>query len=693
MKKRDLIPRDISWLSFNARVLQEAGDPSVPLKNRLHFLAIHSNNLDEFFSIRVPALNAQLKLEIKKGHCHKAKETKAVLDDIHDIVIQQQASFANIWQKIRMELKKQKILLLNEKELNKEQKQFIHTFYENEVSPNIIPLFIKNMPPLPTLWSKNTFLGVVMRSKEKKLKDKYAIIEIPTKAVGRFIVLPSPPDEQHIILLEDVVRYHLPYIFSYFAYDTFEAHLFKVAQDEDIDIDSDLDESYIEKIATGLKKRRRGKPMYFLYDQDMDPGLLTYLIRWLNLSKQDSIIPRGRIRNFRDFLNFPARLSESRGHHRPFPHPDLANALSVSDVVLKKDILLFTPYHSFNAIIDMLREAAMDAHVKSIKITAYRLAQHSKICNALINAARNGKKVHVILELKARFDEEANLNWKQKLEEEGVRVYVGVPNLKIHAKMCIIKKRVGRNFVNYGFIGTGNLNESTAQVYIDYFLLTSHPAIMKDAQSIFKALQDPEKHWDKLNQCKTLLASPVNLRQQLVQRIDREIAHKQAGKRAGIKLELNSLSDEGMIKKLYEAAENGVEVKLIIRSIMCAIPKQKKFKTPLQATSIVDELLEHGRAFVFDNNGKEETYLASADWMVRNLDYRVEVAVPLLNPHIKRQFLTVLNIKLADNVKARILDNELSNQYVDKGKVQVRSQVAIYYYLHDLAQVKKKETS
>ena len=692
MKKHPMIPRDISWLSFNARVLQEAADPRVPLKNRLHFLAIHSNNLDEFFSIRVPALNAQLTLELKKKNQSKANEIKAVLDAIFDIVIEQQASFAKIWHKIRMELKKQKILLLTEKELNKEQKQFIHTFYENEVSPNIIPLFIKNIPLLPTLWSKNTFLGVVMRSKDNTIKEKYAIIEIPTKAVGRFIVLPSPPDEQHIILLEDVVRYHLPYIFSYFGYDTFEAHLFKVAQDEDIDLDSDLDESYVEKIATGIKKRRRGKPLYFLYDQDMDAGLLTYLIRWLNLSKQDSIIPRGRIRNFRDFLKFPARMNESRAQHRPFPHPDLAHTLSVSDIVLKKDILLFTPYHSFNAIIDMLREAAMDTHVKSIKITAYRLAQHSKICNALINAARNGKKVQVILELKARFDEEANLNWKQKLEEEGVKVYVGVPNLKIHAKMCLIKKRIGHKNVHYGFIGTGNLNESTAQVYVDYFLLTSHPAIMKDVGNIFKAIQEPEKNWHHINRCKTLLVSPVSLRQQLMQKIDREMTHKAAGKRAGIKLELNSLSDEGIINKLYQAAEKGVEVKLIIRSIMCAVPTQPQFTQPLHATSIVDELLEHGRAFVFDNNGKEETFLSSADWMPRNLDYRVEVAVPLLNPIIKRQLLTVLNIKFSDNVKARILDNALSNQYVARGKTPIRSQVAIYHYLHDLAQVKKKET-
>lgn len=688
MKKPQFISRDISWLSFNARVLQEAADSTVPLKNRIHFLAIHSSNLDEFFSVRVPALKAQIKLQMKNKNHKAAANTQAILNEIHAIVIQQQGEFARIWQNILVELNKRKIFLLNETELTKNQIQFIRQFYNEKISPNIIPLFMESMPSFTSLWAKSSFLAVVMRSKDKSREEKYAIIEIPTKSIGRFILLPSKAGEQQIILLEDIIRFHLPFIFSSFGYDNFEAHLFKITQDAEIDMDSDMSESYIERIESGVKKRRKSKPIWFLYDKEMDSNLLEYLINWLKLSKNDSIIPRGRIRNFRDFLNFPAKLPESDTHHQPFTHPDLAQALRVSDVILKQDILLCTPYHSFNGIIDMLREAAMDSNVISIKITAYRLAKHSMICNALINAARNGKKVYVVMEIKATYDEEANLNWKNKLEEEGVKVYVGVPNLKIHAKICSIKKVINNKMIRYGFIGTGNLNEETALVYADYYFLTCNRKIMKDVNRIFKALKGTSINWDKLKSCQSLIISPVVMRSELMAMIDREIENKLSGKRAGIKLQINALSDDKMIEKLYAAARAGVPIRMIVRSIMCAIPKQKSFKKSLYATSIVDEFLEHGRILVFENDGAEETFITSADWMVRNLDYRLEVAVRILDPTIKKQLLDTLAIKFADNVKARILDNHSSNHYVKSGKKSVRAQLDIYRYFHNLAQDK-----
>lgn len=693
MKKPRLIPRDISWLSFNARVLQEAADPTVPLKDRIHFLAIHSNNLDEFFSIRVPALKEQIKLETKNEHANALENTREILNEVYAIVGQQQTEFSRIWRKILQELNKRKIFLLNELELSPTQKNYIHNFYETEISPNIIPLFVESLPPLTTLWARNSFLGVVMHSKKKSLQDKYAIIEVPTNAIGRFITLPSKGGEQNIILLEDVIRFHLPYIFSSFGYDSFEGHLFKVTQDAEIDMDSELAESYIQRIESGVKKRRKSKPICFLYDKDMDSGLLEYLIRWLNISKQDSMIPRGRIRNFRDFLHFPAKFAEPEAQQKPFTHPDLARSLRVSDAVLKRDILLCTPYHSFHGVIDMLREAAMDSDVTSIKITAYRLAKHSMICNALINAARNGKKVHVVIEIKATYDEEANLNWKNKLEEEGVRVSIGVPNLKIHAKMCIIKKTVKDKIIHYGFIGTGNLNEETALVYADYFLLTSDKRIMKDVMRIFKALKGSSIDLEQLKTCKTLLVSPTSMRSKLIGLIDREIKNKVNGKHAEIKLDINALSDDKMIEKLYEAGQGGVKIRMIIRSIMCAVPKQKIFKKPLRAISIVDKFLEHSRAWVFDDNGEIDTYISSADWMGRNLDYRLEVAVPILDPNIKQQLLDILTIKFNDNVKARVLDNDLSNLYVKHGKKKIRSQIEIYRYLRKIAQTKTKFNS
>lgn len=691
MKKPPFISRDISWLSFNARVLQEAADPTVVLKNRIHFLAIHSSNLDEFFSVRVPALKSDMKLEKKNKDGKTFRKNQTILNEIYATVIHQQNEFAHIWKNILAELEKRKIFLLNEKELTKNQIEYIREVYKTDISPIIIPLFLESLPQLTSVWVKSIFLAVAMRSKDKLREEKYAIIEIPTKALNRFVLLPSKAGEQNIILLEDIIRYHLPYLFSSFGYDSFEANLFKVTQDAEIDMDSDMSESYIERIASGVKKRRKSKPIYFLYDKEMDSNLLEYLINWLNLSKKDSIIPRGRIRNFRDFLNFPAKLPDAKTHHEPFTHPDLVRTLRVSDIVMKHDILLFTPYHSFNAIIDMLREAAMDSNVVSIKLTAYRLAKHSLICNALINAARNGKKVHVVIEIKATYDEEANLNWKNKLEEEGVKVYIGAPNYKVHAKLCVIKKIVAKKPIHYGFISTGNLNEDTATVYADYFLLTSDKKIMKDVNRVFKSLKTPTLNLKLLASCKNILIAPVSMRTQIIAMIDREIKNKLQGKRAGIKLQVNALSDEKVIVKLYEAAQAGVEIRMIVRSIMCAVPKQKSFSKPIRATSIVDEFLEHGRIMIFDNNGAEDTFITSADWMVRNLDYRIEVAVRILDPSLKKQLLDILTIKFEDNVKARVLDNESSNRYVKSGKTKIRSQQEIYHYLHQLAQSKSKE--
>lgn len=682
------IPRDISWLSFNARVLQEAADPTVPLKNRIRFLAIHSSNLNEFFSTRVPALKAQIKLEIKQKEFKAAEKTQSILNEIHSIVIQQQAEFSQIWRGILTELHKRKINLLTEKELTKKQIDFINAYYDSEISPNIIPLFMESLPPLTSIWAKNIFLAVVMRSKDKERKEKYAIIEIPTKKISRFLLLPSKNHEQNIILLEDIIRFNLPKIFSSFGYDAYEANLFKVTQDAEIDLESDLSENYLKRIESGLKKRRKSEPICFLYDKEMDSNLLEYLIKWLNLSKLDSIIPRGRIRNFRDFYRFPAIFPDTDIQLKPFPHPDLAHAIRVSDVVLQRDILLCPPYHSFNAIIDMLREAAMDSSVKTIKLTAYRLAQYSMVCNALINAARNGKQVQVIMELKATYDEEANLNWKTKLEEEGVKVYIGVPNLKIHTKICLIKRVINNKPQYYGFIGTGNLNEETALIYADYFLLTSNKKILSDINNIFKALKNPTINWKKLKECKTLIVSPVAMRKELTNMIDREIKNKLNARPAGIYAQMNALCDEQIIEKLYEAARVGVPIRLVVRSIMSAIPNQKSFKRAIVATSIVDRFLEHGRLWVFENNNNKNVFITSADWMLRNMNYRVEVAVRIEDEVVKKQLLDILNIKFNDNVKARILDNESSNKYVKNNKPKTRSQLKIYQYLSKIKPTK-----
>jgi polyphosphate kinase len=684
--KRKTIARDISWLSFNGRVLQEASDPSVPLRERIKFLGIFSNNLDEFFRVRVATLKRMT--EVGKKNMHMELAPAKILDEIQQIVLEQQAEFNRIWEGVHRELEKEKIFLITERALNKEQQKFVQTFFEEEVRSNTIPLMIESIPQFPYLREKSIYLGVVLSRKDATLKRKYSIIEVPAKANGRFIQLPSPPGEHHIILLEDVIRFNLKSIYSYFGYDRYASWVFKVTKDAEIDIDSDISTSLIQKIEKGVKNRRKGKPVRFVFDKQMDAGLLDYLIRKLNLARKDSLIPGGRIHNFRHFMDFPD-VFERKGHRkRPFIHPLLKSAQRVTDIIQQTDVMLNFPYHSFHSVIDLLREAAIDPDVTVIKITAYRLASNSKVVNALINAVRNGKQVTVMLELRARFDEEANLEWKERLEIEGVKVLISISDMKVHAKACLIKKRVNNHTIHYGFISTGNLNEKTATVYGDHCLLTSDRHIMADVNRIFNFLERPKDGMQFIKACKTIIPCPTSLRKELLKLINREIKNAREKKPAAILLKMNSLSDEALIEKLYEAARVGVEIKLIIRGIFCMFTENAKFVKPVKAVSIIDEYLEHARVFIFHNNGAEKVYISSADWMVRNLDHRVEATCPIFDENIKKVLKNILEIQLSDNVKARILDNDLSNRYVrDRKHKKIRSQLEIYNYLHQKSNV------
>lgn len=680
--KNYYIPRDISWLSFNARVLQEANDPNVPLKQRIRFLGIFSNNLDEFFRVRVATLKRMVEFGGKKSNIHLEEDPQLILDQIQLIVLQQQNEFSRIWQNMLKELKQQKIFLVTEKMLNKEQREFVKKFFEEHVRANIIPLMVQSLPALPYLRDKSLYLGVVMEKNLSAYNQKYALIEVPGSYIGRFVLLPSKAGEHHIILLEDIIRYNLPFIFSYFGYDTYKAHVFKLTKDAEIDIDNDISTSFIQKIEKGLRNRRKGKPVRFVYDKEMDAGLLGFLIEKLDLSKKDNIIPGGRIHNFRNFMDFPDVFPKEGKRKSALIHPALKSSLRVTDVVLQHDVMLHFPYHSFDAIIDLLREAAMDPEVVSIKITAYRLAANSKIINALVNASRNGKLVEVMLELRARFDEEANLEWKEKLEDEGIKVLVGIPSLKVHAKICVIKKRMGKKTVQYGFVSTGNLNESTAKVYSDHCLLTSSNTVMADINRIFRYLSNPKENEQHLHACKTLLVSPLKMRSELDMLINKEIRSAKSGMQASIILKLNSLSDVQLIGRLYNAAAAGVQVQLIVRSIFCDLKGHKKIKQNLKAISIVDEYLEHSRIMIFKHDGKEKIFISSADWMVRNLDHRLEVAVPVKDKQIRKELIDFVNIQLSDNVKARVLDDTLQNQYVKPvGRRKIRSQAEILKYL------------
>ena len=682
MPHRKTLARDLSWLSFNGRVLQEAADDTVPLKERIKFLGIFSNNLDEFFRVRVAALRKMLELGTK-AKMHLELDPKKILTEIQDKVIEQQTEFEIIWKDIIRDLKKQHINFVTNTKLNATQKTFVQNYFNEEVRTSVVPLMLESLTQFPVLNDKSIYLACTLSKKDNSIPQRFALVSIPARNLSRFLILPSKNNEQYIILLEDVIRYCLPNIFSFFGYDTFSSHIIKVTRDAEIDIDNDVSGSLIQKIEKGLKNRKKGKPVRFVFDKNIDNNLLTYLIKRLGLT-HENLIPGGRIHNFKDFIGFPSTVfSKKNNRKKPFTHPQLLNDISVTAVVMQKDVMLHFPYHSYNSIIDLLREAAIDPDVLSIKITCYRLASRSKIINALTNAVRNGKQVTAVLELRARFDEEANLEWKERLEEAGVKVLLGVPNYKVHAKLCLIKKRVNNVTTHYGFVSTGNLNESTAQVYGDHCLLTSDRNIMADVNKVFTYLEKPESRIGLLKTCKTLLISPVNMRRQIIFLINKEVKNAKQKKPAAITLKVNSLSDQILIEKLNLAAKDGVEIKLIIRGICCLLPESKIAKMPIKAVSIVDEYLEHARVMVFENNGQPKVYISSADWMVRNIDHRIEVACPILEKNIQNELIDILKIQLSDNIKARIIDNDQHNNYVNpRNTKKIRSQVETFNYLN-----------
>jgi polyphosphate kinase len=684
------LPRDISWLYFNARVLQEASDKSNPLHSRIRFLGIFSNNLDEFFRVRVAGLKKLLqlnKLTSSKGKANASSSPKAIeqlLTQIQIIVLEQQKEFTTIWNQILKELKKNKIFLIEDQQLSKSQLKFVKQYFEDEVRTNTTPLMLESIPQFPYLREKSIYLAITMYHTSKPLKKKFALIEVPVSANGRFIALPSVGGRQYIILLEDIIRANLPQLFSNLGYNQFSAHIIKITKDAAIDLDQELHTTLDSKISKALKKRRTAKPVRFIYDKNIDASILEYLIKKMQLTVLDNITPGGRIHNFRHFMDFPARLfpeNELSTKRKSFVHPLLKNATRITEVIFQRDILLNFPYHKFDSIIDLLREAAIDPNVKSIKICAYRLARNSKVVNALINAARNGKQVTVMLELKARFDEEANLDWKERMEIEGIKVLIGFPNKKVHAKICIIETKHKGSKKQYGFISTGNLNETTSKLYSDACLFTSRKPVMSDINRIFNYLEKPARTFTPLKACTNLWISPVSMRKNIFDEIKKQIALAKKDKPARVWLKLNSLSDYSLVSLLQQAHKVGVEVKLIIRGIYTAITNLKKNAKQIPAISIVDEYLEHTRYYIFGVGKQTKVLLSSADGMQRNLDFRIETAVPITMQKQKDRIIEMFLIQWADNIKARKLESPYFNEYVANTNKKVRSQIETYQYL------------
>ncbi len=682
---KNTIVRDLSWLAFNARVLQEAGDTSNHIHDRLRFLGIFSNNLDEFFRVRVAALSRMVLLG-KEAKMHLEANPDKILKKIQQTVISQQAEFDRIFSDIIKELSRKGVELKNEKQLSRKQKEFVKNYFEQKVRTQVIPLMIETIPHTPLLRDKSIYLACVLGNTKSSMQQRYALIEIPTKVLPRFVIMPTEDDSTDIILMEDIIRYNLPALFAPFGFDRFMGYIIKVTRDAELDIDNDVSTNLITELEKGLKNRKKGRATRFVYDRMIDTTLLSYLTRRLGLLKKDNMIPGGRIHNFKDFIDFPSTVFDDIApRQQPFVHPLLRQPKRILEVLEKTDVMLHFPYHSFDSIIDLIREAAIDPNVQTIKITCYRLAKNSKIVNALINAVRNGKEVTVVLELRARFDEEANIRWKAQLEEEGVKVVLGVHDMKVHAKICVIKKKEFNKIKQYAFVSTGNLNENTAAYYGDHCLLTTNKNIITDINRVFDHLEGVVKRGNALSLCKTLPVSPLTMRSAFMVLIDNEIKQNKKTKKGKITIKLNSLVDKVMIEKLYSAAKAGVDINLVIRGICCVYPEQKIFKNHMKAISIIDDYLEHARVFIFDNGGKPLVFISSADWMVRNLDHRIEVACPIYNPDIQQELIDIMNIQLAENVKGRKLDNEQSNEYVERGAKDpvVRSQVAIYKYLRN----------
>ncbi len=685
MRPNKIINREISWLSFNERVLQEADDANVPIIERIRFLGIFSNNLDEFYKVRVATIKRMIDVQVKTGKLYEERP-KEVLNRIQQTVIRQQKKFLNIYIDLQKELEKEKIILINEKELTRKKAEFVQKYFLEQVLPVLSPIMLHYVQVFPRLKDKSIYLAIKMSGKNPKVADEYALIEVPSERLGRFLVFPIR-SRKYIILLDDVIRFGLSRIFSQFHFTHFEAYTIKLTRDAELDIDNDLSKSFLEKIDESVQSRRKGQPVRFVYDDQMPADLLNYLKKRLELDVDDSLIPGGRYHNFRDFMNFP-NLGKKHIQYENLPpvsHPRIKSETSVFEIIKEKDVLLHFPYQKFTHYMNWLREASMDPKVTSIKTCLYRVAKDSAVINALINAALNGKNVMVNIELQARFDEQTNIYFSKLLEEAGVMVTFGIRGLKVHSKLTLITRIENGRTVNYAAVGTGNFHEGTAEVYSDLLLLTIDKRICSEVLKVFDFFDNTFKNYNY----KHLLVSPNYQRKRLTALIDNEIANAKKGKEAFIFIKANNLVDTDMVRRLYLANNAGVKIKLIIRGVCSIIPGIKGQSENIEAISIVDRFLEHSRIFVFCNNNDELYYISSADWMTRNIDTRIEVSAPVFDKDLKAELRHIIDIQLKDNVKSRIIDQNQSNPYKRQdGEKPIRSQIELYNYYKRLSEMR-----
>ncbi len=658
-KQNEFVNRELSWLSFNDRVLQEAMDKSVPLIERMRFLGIFSNNLDEFFKVRVATLRraGNFNQRIADPMDFDPKQT---LVEIRETVVKLQEKFDKCFKQITTELGKEKIHFIDETKLQPQQKEFLEQYFEKQVRPYLVPIMLNFKSVFPPLDDNSFYLAIELGYKTDKSHGAYALMEVPT-SLSRFVEIPSKDDKRYVMFVEDVIRYRLRKIFSIFDFDSAKAYTIKITRDAELDIDDDLSKGVVEKMSRSLSQRKKGQYVRLNYDKAIPSHFLDFILKKIALKNKENAIPGGRYHNKRDLMEFPSFGRRDLCYETlpALKHPLTKTEPSLIKTLSKKDVLLHYPYQSFTHLLDLLREAAIDPQVRTIRISLYRVAKQSQVINALINAARNGKRVIAVVELQARFDEENNINVTRKLQEAGARVIPGVTGLKVHSKLIQISRKEGQRTVRYSHIGTGNFHEKTAHIYSDISLLTSNKEIGREVRKIFEFF---ESNYTR-HVFRHLIVSPFNTRRRFMDLINQEIENAEKKKQAWIILKMNNLVDGGMIRKLYEASQAGVKIKLIIRGICSLIPGQPGLSENIECVSVIGRYLEHARISVFCNNRKPLYYISSADWMTRNIDHRIEVTTPIFDPLLKAEIQEFLDLQLHPDAKVRIVDKLQKNDY------------------------------
>ncbi|WP_026377422.1 polyphosphate kinase 1 [Aestuariibacter salexigens] len=686
MLNRELYyPKELSWLSFNERVLQEAADENNPIVERIRFLGIFSNNLDEFYRVRAADVKRQITIYQNEGNEELTRQAMHLMEQIQQRNLKLTKEFDRVYKEVVHTLSRYGIYLITKSDVSDYQSSWLKNHFRNKVLRHITPILIDSKVDLvKRLNDSATYLYVAIRRENGN--TRYAVLEVPTSAMSRFVVIPPEKSrkKKHIILLDDIVELCLDEIFRGFVrYDSLEAYSFKMTRDAEYSITEEIDESYVEKMSESMKQRLTAEPVRVIHDADMPEDMLLDLSKRLRISKLDTLVSAGHYRNFKDFIGFP---NVGRKYLENEKLPALTTRAfsdfdTVFDAIKHHDILLYYPYHRFLHFTEFVRQAAFDPSVKTIRLNIYRVASNSRVINSLIDAVDNGKAVTVVVELKARFDEENNIEWSKRMTEAGIRVILGIPSLKIHSKLCVVSREEKGSLVHYAHFGTGNFNEKTAKIYTDFSLFTANQELADEAVNVFDFIQYPYRR----HRFQHLQVSPINARTKIQSLIRSEIQHVVEGKKGQITFKINNLVDKELIDDLYRASQAGVKIRAIIRGMCSLIPGIKGMSENIEIISVVDRFLEHPRVMVFDNDGDPKVFISSADWMTRNMDLRIEVGCPIYDPTLKARILDILDIQFKDTLKARVIDAEQSNKYVKRGnRKHLRSQIETYSYLKAL---------